>query len=116
MIIEKLVIDYLISQNIEGIGSHIYAETPVDVPDDYVLVQRAGGSERDYIRQHTVYTEVISRKSKLAAATNHEAVVEAMLMMRDHTDVYRCVLNSDYDATDTARKEYRYQALWQITT
>lgn len=116
MVIEELVINYLVSQNIEGIGGHVYAETPVDAPDDYVLIQRAGGSQANFIRQHTVFTEVISRRSKIDAAKNHEAVIEAMLEMRDHTDVFRCVLNSDYDATNPARKEYRYQALWQITT
>lgn len=116
MIIEALIIKYLIDENIDGIGDHVYAETPVDLPDNYVLVSRTGGGIANYIRDFTVYTETVSRTDKLTAAQNHDAVVEAMLRMPDTENVYRCRLNSDYDATRPEMKDYRYQALWQITT
>lgn len=116
MTIEELVISYLIGRNIPGIGRNVYAEVPVDIPDNYVLIRRSGGSQADYIRNYNVYTETISRTDKLTAARNHEAVIGAMNEIRDYTDVFRCALNSDYDATNTATKEYRFQALWQMTT
>lgn len=112
MIIEKLVIDYLETCNL---GVNVYAETPVDPEDYYILVRRSGGSQADYIRDYTIHTEVFG-KNKLRAAEIHEAVIAAMLEMRDHTEVFRCNLNSDYDATLPSMKAYRYQALWQITT
>ena len=115
MTIEELTIAYLTAANLPGIGGHVYAETPVDPPNEYVLIQRTGGGSADYIRQHTIITETISRTDKLTAATLHEEVVEAMLRMADTADVYRCRLNSDYDATRADRKEYKYQALWEIT-
>lgn len=117
MVIEAVIIDYLKGKNIRGIGTNVYAETPVDPPINYVLIRRSGGNMTDWIRDFTVYTETISRDSKLTAATNHEAVVQAMLTMRDEVEaVFRCDLNSDYDATLTTDKSYRFQALWQITT
>lgn len=112
MVIEKLVIDYLKTRNL---GANVYAETPADPEDFYILVRRSGGSQADYIRNYTVYTEVFG-KDKFQTAQIHEAVIEAMLEMRDHTEVFRCNLNSDYDATLPSMKAYRYQALWQITT
>lgn len=116
MTIEALIIKYLSDANIDGIGRNVYAETPVDLPDNYVLVSRTGGGISNYLRDYAVYTETVSRNDKLTAATLHEAVVEAMLTLPDSTNVYRCRLNSDYDATRPEMKDYRYQALWQITT
>lgn len=115
MTIEALIIQYLTGKNLTGIAGNVYAETPVNPPDDYVLIQRTGGASENQIRSYNIYTETVSRKDKLTAATLHEEVVEAMLQMPDTADVYRCRLNSDYDATRADRKEYRYQALWEIT-
>lgn len=115
MVIEALIISYLIGENLAGIGSHVYAETPVDPPESYVLVRRTGGGMSNYIRDYNVYTETISSKDKLTAATLHEEVIGAMLVIRDTQPVFRCGLNSDYDATRADRNDYRFQALWQIT-
>lgn len=115
MAIEALVIAYLKGKNLNGIGNNVYAETPVDPPNEYVLIQRAGGGAADYIRDHRIITETISRTDKLTSATLHEEVIAAMLEMPDTENVYRCRLNSDYEATRADRKEYRYQALWEIT-
>jgi hypothetical protein len=38
-----------------------------------------------------------------------------MLRMPDTENVYRCRLNSDYDATQPSKLDYRFQALWQIS-
>lgn len=116
MAIEELIINYLIDQNISGIGRNVYAETPLDLPDNYVLISRTGGGMSNYLRDYTVYTETVSRLDKLTAATLHEAVIDAMIRLPDTTEVFRCRLNSDYDATRPEMKDYRYQALWQITS
>lgn len=120
MSIEEIIISYLTGLNIAGIGGNVYAEAPED-EEVYVLVQRAGGSQANYIREHRIYTEVCVRRddskgqTKLKALNLHEAVVNAMLCLPDHTNVYGCHMNSDYEATNFATKQYRYQALWQIT-
>jgi len=115
MAIEELIISYLKEQDIPGIGAHVYAETPVDPPDNFVLIRRTSGSMADYIRDFAVYTETVSKTDKLQAIRNHEAVIEAMLRMPDTENVYRCRLNSDYDATQPSKLDYRFQALWQIS-
>lgn len=115
MIIEKLIIEYLKGEDLPGIGANVYAETPVDPPENYVLIRRTGGSAANYLRDYTIYTETISRTDKLTAATNHESVIEAMQRMPDTENVFRCRLNSDYDATRAEKKDYRFQALWQIS-
>ena len=113
--IEETVINYLIAQGIAD--GAVYAEVPLkDIPDHYVLIQRSSGSITDYIRQIGLYTEARSRISKLDAAQLHEDVISAMQEIRDHTELFRCKLNAEYDAALTSTKEYRYQALWDITT
>ena len=113
MTIEEIAINYLLAANV--VGTDVYAEVPLDPPDKYVLVQRSSGSYQNELRHIGLYTEVRCRTSKLEAAELHEAVVAAMRSMRDHTPVFRCELVSDYDAALTSTKEYRFQALFEIT-
>ena len=44
-----------------------------------------------------------------------QAVIAAMLEIRDNTTLMRCNLETEYDAAMTSSKEYRYQALWGVT-
>ena len=115
MTIEEIIISYLSEQNIEGIGGNVYAETPVDPTERYVTVRRVGGNQENWIRHPNVVTETCSRISLHDAAELHELVISAMLGIRDHTDLYGCRLNNDYNATRTNTKTYAYQALWQAT-
>lgn len=115
MTVEQIIIEYLQDQDIDGIGANVYAETPVDPPVRYVTVRRASGSRTNEIRQTNIVTEVCSRESLLDAAEHHELVITAMLGIRDHTPLYGCRLNNDYNATRTNTKTYAYQALWQAT-
>lgn len=111
--IEPIILNYLSDKGIAG--GHVYAETPVDPPAEYVVISRTRGSENNQIRSYGVYTEARAKDSKLAAATLHEAVIAAMKQIRDYTSLMRCDLETEYDAAMTSTKEYRYQALWAIT-
>lgn len=111
--IEQIVIDYLTAQDIPGIGGNVYAEIPENPAERYVTVRRASGSITNFIRDANIITEAVSRKSMLDAAEIHEAVINAMLTAPEHTKLYSCRLNNDYNATKTNTKEYAYQALWQ---
>lgn len=113
--IESKIIKYLINTDIPGIYYNVYAETPAeDIPENYVLIRRTGGSITDFVRSYNVYTETIG-KDRLTTIKNHEAVIQAMREIAAHTEIMSCRLNSDYDATNTRTKDYRYQALWIIT-
>lgn len=113
--IEKIVRDYLVAQNIEGIGSNIKMQVPENPPTNYLVIQKTGSGRTDRIDRAMIAIQSISRTSLLTAATTNEAVKEAMLEMADYVDeVYRCELNSDYNFTDTDTKEYRYQAVFNL--
>lgn len=111
--IETKIITYLISRNIPGIGSNVYAEAPVDPPAVYVIVHRSGGNKRNQLRANNLYTEVHA-PSRADAAALAELVIAAMGDVTTVTNIFGCHLNTDYDATSTSAKDYRYQQLWQI--
>ena len=112
MIIEGTVIGYLA----EALGTeHVYAERPIDVPDEYYIVEKTSGGETNYIQAATVAIQSISRLSLLRAAEMDKAVRDAMRMIIQAEDVSSCKLNSSYNFTDTETKEYRYQAVFDLT-
>ena len=113
MTIEETVISYLAGAGIAN--GKIYAEVPLDPDEKYVLVQRSSGSYQNQIRHIGLYTEVRCRTSKLEAAQLHEEVIAVMREIRNSTPIFRCEMISDYDAMMTETKEYRFQALWEIT-
>lgn len=121
MTVEEIIINYLVSEAIPGIENHVYAEKPVDPDDAYILIRRTGGTEQNFIRSYLIITEVCVKRdeenglSKLYAADIFEDLLGKMRDITDSTILYGCHKNSDYDATDTESKEYRYQALWEIT-
>jgi hypothetical protein len=53
--------------------------------------------------------------SLLGAATLNEAVKLAMDSAASLAEVCSANLNSDYNFTDTSTKQYRYQAIYDIT-
>ncbi len=111
--IEEIVIRYLAGKGIAG--GNVYAEVPLNPPVAYVLIQRSSGTITNQLRHLGLYTESRCRRSKLEAARLHEDVIAAMRNIRDETELFRCDLNAEYDAAMTQTKEYRYQALWEIT-
>lgn len=112
------IINYLIRKNLTGIGEHVYAETPVDEPDEYLIVEQTGSGDENYIENVMVVVQTISRDrnnglSKVMAI--NETVIAAMKEMPEHEDVFRCHRNTDYNFTDTSTKKYRWQAVFDIT-
>jgi len=107
--IEKFVLDYLS----ENLSDPVYMVRPKDRPERYYIVQKTGSGERNHI-----YTTTIAVQSY--APTLYEAAVmnETMkTVMRDITENHEipdCVLNSDYEFTNTADKSFRYQAVFDL--
>ena len=66
------------------------------------------------IRNATIAIQSFSI-SKIGAAELNEKIIASMLDITELDDICRCELNSDYDFTDTQRKKYRYQAVFDIT-
>lgn len=79
----------------------------------YILIEKTGGSEADYIKHATLAIQSFSDTLYSTAKLNEE-VKKAMKRIAERDDVCRCELNSDYNYTDTKRKKYRYQAVFNI--
>lgn len=112
--IEKTVLNYLIAKNITGIGENVYMEVPSDPVKRYILIEKTGSSEENTINYAQIAVQSISRNSLLEAAELNEVVKTHMKAMPESEDVYGVKLNSDYNFTNTATKEYRYQAVFGI--
>lgn len=113
--IEIIVRNYLISQNIAGIGDNIKFKVPDSPPSEYLIIQKTGSGRTNRIDRAMVAIQSISRTSYEMAATINEAVRQVMFEMADKcSEIYRCELNSDGDFTDTETKEFRYQAIFNI--
>lgn len=108
--IEKIVIGYL-----DGLdGCPAYAERPEEPPAEYLLVEKVGGGEDNYIRRATMAVQSCAASLLRAAEINHQVEL-AMMEITDLIDISRCKLNSSYNFTDTESKTYRYQAIFDMT-
>lgn len=107
--IEKIILDFLISKGIRA-----YCEEENNMPKEYVLIDKTGGGGDSMIRNATIAIQSFSI-SKIGAAELNEKIIAAMLDITELDDICRCELNSDYDFTDTQKKKYRYQAVFDIT-
>lgn len=113
--IEKMIMDFLKQQNIDGIGANVFLEVPQKVPEQYVLIQKTGGYIADHIKHATLAIRSISSKSKYNAAETNEAVIDNLLYKLENAGISSCVLNNSYDFPDLTTKKYRYQAVFNFT-
>lgn len=107
--VEKIVKDYLQS----SLGIPVRLEEEDDLGNEYVLIEKTGSSKKDHISTATIAIQSYS-VSLYGAASLNERVKEAMEKIIERNDISKCELNSDYNYTDTARKRYRYQAVFDI--
>lgn len=112
MLIEAAVISHL--SNILG-TDNVFAERPIDPPDEYYVVERTSSGEINHIQSAMIAVQSISGTSLLRAAEMSEAVRKAMpLIVQYYDDVCSCKMNSMYNFTDTSTKQYRYQAVYDV--
>ena len=108
--IEKIVLDYL-----NGVLSvPAYLEKPEKPPIRYVLIEKTGSSRENFINTATLALQSYAESLFLASSLNEE-VKEAMDNIIVLNDIGKSELNSDYNFTDTTKKKYRYQAIYDLT-
>lgn len=107
--VEKIVKDYLQS----SLGIPVRLEEEDDLGNEYVLIEKTGSSTGKHIASATLAVQSFST-SLYGAATLNERVKAAMEKIIELDDISKCELNSDYNYTDTNRKKYRYQAVFDI--
>lgn len=116
--IEEKIISYLCSKSL-SIGTNVYAERPANTPSDYVLIEKTGTSTDNFITTSTIaiqsITDSIQGGTMLDAMSLNNEIIDAMQDFIEDDAVIRVQLNSDYNYTDDTTKEYRYQAVFQIT-
>lgn len=108
--IEKIILDFL-NENLEV---PVLMEKPKNQLDEYVLIEKTGSSESDFIKSATVAIQSYSTTLYKAAVLNEE-VKGAMYNLVSLASISKAKLNTDYNFTDTTTKRYRYQAIYDIT-
>lgn len=108
--IEQTILDYLN----DTLTEPCYMEEPEGI-DTFVLLEKTGSSLSNYVYSATFAIQSYA-SSLYEAAELNEKVKAAMLTIADELNtVSKCSLNSDYNYTDTTKKRYRYQAVYDIT-
>lgn len=108
--IEKIILDYLDQE----LSVPVYMERPDNPPEQYVLIEKTGSGKRNHICDATLAIQSYA-PSMYEAAVLNENVKTAMESAATLEEICRVSLNSDYNFTDTAMKQYRYQAVFDIT-
>ena len=108
--IEKILMDYLQS----NIDVPVYMEKPSMFPGEYILIEKTGSGLNDRIESAMVAIQSYSG-SMTGAVELNERMKSVMLDAAELDEIGSCRLNSDYNFTDTSTKEYRYQAVFNIT-
>ena len=107
--IEEIIRNYL-----TGAGVTAYMEIPEGGgTPPFIVIERTGGGEENHIRSATVAIQSYADTLYGAAQLNEQ--VKAL--MDDITllpQISACDLNSDYNFTDTTKKQYRYQAVYDL--
>lgn len=121
--IETYLIAYLLDRT--AAGMNVYGERPTEEVDNYILIEKTGSSTSNRITTSTIAIQSISNSlnggSMLQAMTLNDEVKAAILGegeeygLIEEDDIIEVELQSDYNFTDTETKEYRYQAVFNVT-
>lgn len=106
---EKIILDFLNEQ----MNVPVYLEVQDQMPDEFILIERNGSSYEDFIYETSFIIQSYA-KSMYKAAVLNEEMKRAMFKLVESDDVSSVTLNSDYNWTDTTKKHYRYQAIFEV--
>lgn len=108
-----MILTELLSYLNANLSVEAYAEAP-EALADYVLLEQTGSSRRNHIITTTIAIQSYG-SSMLNAMTLNEEVKAVMDGFLQLDDVTRVELETDYNFTDTTTKQYRWQAVYDIT-
>lgn len=107
--IETLLIDYL--------SEHLEVFVGMEAPEqttDYVLIDKTGSSRNNHIITSSFAIQSYGATLYDAMLLNNE-VTEVMEGLIELNQITRVELETDYNFTNTATKQYRWQAVYDIT-
>lgn len=108
-VIEEIVLDYLN----DVLSVPAYTEKPEAPPERYVIIEKTGGSRENFINSTTLALQSHAESLFLAAELNEE-VKNAMDNIIALDQIGSSKYNTDYNFTDTSKKGYRYQAIYDL--
>ena len=110
MMIEKVILNYLN----ENLNVPVFMERPEKDVGEFVVVEKTGSGRTNHIDRATIALQSFGNTLQRAAEINEDvkAVMDTLITL---PGVSRSQLNSDYNYTDTQKKRYRYQAVYDIT-
>lgn len=109
--IEKVILNYLSS---ELTNIPVYMEHPENTEPPYIVLEKTGSNKKDFIKSAKIAVQSYGN-TLFEAATLNETVKEKMDALISVQSVSASDLDTDYNFTDTRAKEYRYQAIYDIT-
>lgn len=109
MMIELIVKEYLENK----LNVPVFFEEQTDPCDKYIVIDKTGSSEENFIYTATFALQSYAN-TKYESAVLNEDVKNAMKNIIELDSVSKSKLNSDYDFTDTTKKKYRYQAVYDL--
>ena len=107
--IAKDLLDYLG----EALPVGVYMESPEELTN-YILLDQTGSSRNDHIITTTIAVQSYA-PSLYEAMVLNESVKAAMEGFAQLANVTRVELDTDYNFTNTVTKQYRWQAVYNIT-
>lgn len=112
MLIEQVVIEYL-KNALET--DAVYAEEPDENITEYVVVEKTGSGRENYINNSTVAIQSYSSTLYNTIVLNDRVKAAMDEMWLNSPYVTDSTLNSDYNFSDSKRRRYRYQAVYDLT-
>lgn len=109
--IAKDLLDFLNSD--ETLNTPAYMEVPKALTD-FILLDQTGTSTTNHIKTTTIAVQSYG-KTLWDAMQLNEKVKDAMQQFVWQDNVARVELETDYNFTNTETKQYRWQAVFQIT-
>ncbi|MBQ1571990.1 MAG: hypothetical protein IIZ78_12740 [Clostridiales bacterium] len=97
----------------ENLSVEVYAEAP-EALTNYVLLDQTGSTRSNHIVTTTIAIQSYA-PSLIEAMQLNDQVTAQMEGFAELAQVTRCELTTDYNFTNTASKQYRWQAVWDIT-
>lgn len=110
--IEATIIDYLKDKT--SAAKAVYAERQNDPSAKYIIVEKTGSDRVNRTDRATIAIQSVASTLADAAALNEEVKTQ-MDAIVSLDSIGACRLNSDYNFTNQETKEYRYQAVFDIT-
>ena len=109
--IEQTLLNYL-NDNLDGVKA--YMQRPEKEPSSYVIIEKTGSTKSNHIKTADFAFQSIAG-SLFKAADLNEGVKELIEDSVELDDIISAKLTTDYNFTNTATKQYRYQAVFIIT-